>query len=61
MTTERYYIKQFARNRWHVIGPNGVVYDNEPHGKDRPLIFQDEDAASDYAAWCNLVEDEEEE
>ena len=60
MTTERYYIKQFARSGWHIIGPNGVVYDNEPHGMDRPLIFRDWDTALEYAERCNQQDEEEE-
>jgi hypothetical protein len=58
MTTDRYRIKQFARERWHVIGPNGVLYDNEPHGKDQPLIFRDYDTAIEFAERCNQQEDE---
>ena len=58
--TERYYIKQFARNRWHVIGPSGVVYDNERGGMDSPLIFRDWDTALEYAERCNQQDEEDE-
>lgn len=49
-----YHVTQFARDRWHVIGPSGLpVYDNAPYGNDKPLIFRDEDEALNYAERCN--------
>ena len=60
MTTERYHIKQFARERWHVIGPSGVVYHGGRGYMDRPIIFQDYDKAVEFAERCNQQEEEEE-
>jgi len=57
----RYYIKEFTRNRWHVIGPSGLpLYDNSPHGNDKPLVLTDEDDALDYAQRCEAFSDESE-
>ena len=49
-----YVVRSFARGRsFSIIGPGGhEVYDNEPHGKDKPLIFHDEDTAQDA---CNRM------
>lgn len=33
------------------------LYDNEPHGKDKPLRFEDEEKAIEYAARCNENEE----
>lgn len=50
-----YYAKEYARGRWHVIGPGGIpIYNDAPHGNDKPLIFRDEDAAEACAERCNL-------
>ena len=50
----RYYAKEFAWERWHVIGPNGLpVYDEAPYGKDKPIIFKDQDLALEYIERCN--------
>lgn len=58
-TKPRYHIKQFARERWHVIGPSGIpLYDDAPHGRDKPLIFRDEDVALEYAERCNTTDQE---
>lgn len=47
-------IKEFSPGRWHVLNPAGnPIYDDAPHGKDRPLVFDDEDVAADYAYKCN--------
>ena len=53
----RYYTEEYARGRWHVIGPNRIpIYNGAPHGKDKPLIFRDEDAAMDCAERCNAAD-----
>ena len=57
---KRYYAKQYARNRWIVIGPDGMpLYDGAPFGKDRELIFRDEDAVMDYVERRNVFDDSE--
>ena len=57
-TAARYYAKEYAPGRWHVICPDRLpLYDNAPHGKDRPLIFRDEDAALACAERCNVDDD----
>lgn len=54
-TRPSYHVKQFARGRWLVIGPSGIpIYDGAPHGKDRPIIFTDEDDAMTCAERCNI-------
>ena len=56
----RYYAKRFARGAWHVIGPSGhPLYDNAPHGQDKPIVFHDEDAAVECASRCNLDDKKE--
>lgn len=50
----RFYAKEFRPGRWHVISPDGIpVYDNAPHGKDKPLVFTDEDRAIEFAKNAN--------
>ena len=50
----RYYAKELRPGRWHVIAPDGhPVYDNAPHGKDKPLVFTDEDRALEFSKNCN--------
>lgn len=52
---KEYYVKEYARGRWHVIGPSGFpIYDDEPYGNDKPVIFHDEDAGFECAERCNL-------
>ena len=54
----RYYAKEFAPGRWHVIAPDGrPIYDDAPDGKDKPLVFSDADLA--VAAAKRLNEQEE--
>jgi len=54
MESSPYYAAQCARNRWHVIAPDGIpIYDNAPHGQDRPVVFKDEDEAMDCAERLN--------
>lgn len=56
----RYYAKEYARGRWHVIAPDGMpIYDNAPYGNDNPVIFRDEDDALDCAERCNMDDYEE--
>lgn len=45
-----YYIKEFRPERWHICNSktNIPVYDNEPYGKDKPLVFKDEDSAIEF-------------
>lgn len=51
---KKHYIQEFARGHYHVISPDGIpVYDNEPYGKDKPIVFDDEDLALDFANKCN--------
>ncbi len=51
----RYRAKEYARDRWHVIGPSGIpIYDDAPHGKDKPVIYRNEDAALACVERCNL-------
>lgn len=57
----RYYAKEYARGRWHVIGPDGIpIYDGAPSGNDKPVIFRDEDAALACAERCNIDDDGQE-
>ena len=60
VNSSKYHIKEFARNRWNVIAPDGIpVYDDAPYGNDKPLIFRDEDEALDYVDRCNQALDNE--
>jgi len=44
----------FARDRWHVIGPDNIpIYNDAQYGNDKPIIFKDEDAALECAERCN--------
>ena len=53
-TKSKYWAKEFARDRWHVIGPSGQpLYDGALFGNDKPLVWTDEDKAHDYAERCN--------
>lgn len=54
----RYYAKEYARGRWHVITPDRrPIYDDAPYGNDKPVIFRDEDAAIECAERCNMGND----
>lgn len=45
-----YHLKQFMRGLWHVVDESGhPVYDGERDGNDRPIVFNDEDAAWECA------------
>ena len=56
----KYYAKQFALNRWHVIAPDGVpIYDGAPYGRDKPVVFKDEDSAIECAERCNLENEQQ--
>ena len=56
----RYYAKEFSPGRWHVIAPDGIpIYDDAPNGKDKPIVFTDEDVAVDVARQCNEQEEAE--
>ena len=49
-----FYAKEYARNRWHVIAPDGIpIYDGSLNGDDKPIVFTDEDAALDCVERCN--------
>ena len=49
-----YYAKQFSTGNWHVINPEGdPITDNAPYGRDRVLVFQDEESAMERAEACN--------
>jgi hypothetical protein len=51
---KRYYAKEFSPGRWHVITPGGLpIYDDEPYGKDKPLVFTDEDRVMTCVEECN--------
>lgn len=55
-----FYVKEYARNRWHVIAPSGLpVYDDARNGDDKPLVFTDEDDALAFAERCNQNEEDE--
>jgi hypothetical protein len=56
---KRYTVQSFARGRsFHVIDETGLpIYDGAPHGKDRPRIFHDEDAAQACADRYNAFSD----
>jgi len=50
----QYHKKEIRPGRWHVIAPDGVpLYDDEPHGKDKPRVFTDEDKADMCVSQCN--------
>jgi len=54
----RYFVKEYARGHWHVIGPSGLpIYDDAPHGKDKPIIFRDVYQALACAKRCNIDDD----
>jgi hypothetical protein len=49
------------RKRWvtrtliHIIRPDGsVMYDDEPHGNDKPIAFRDEDEADKFVERMNF-------
>lgn len=56
---DRFYLSWFSRCSARIIdGETGIpVYDNAPHGKDKPLIFHDEDKAQDV---CDRLNGQEE-
>jgi hypothetical protein len=50
ITFKRYGVKEFIRG-WHIIGPDGeIVWDGAGYGDDKPLMFDNEDAALACAA-----------
>lgn len=54
MKEKPYTAKEFRRNRWHVIDPDGhPLYDDAPYGNDKPLVFWDEDDATECAKRFN--------
>jgi len=61
-TRPKYYAVQFRPGRYKICRSrnNSVVYDNEPHGQDKPLIFDDQDKALKVLELLNLnlLEDE---
>jgi hypothetical protein len=53
ITFKRYGVRQYrsAEGIWHIIGPDGeIVWDGAGYGDDKPLIFDNEDAAMACAA-----------
>lgn len=49
-----YNAHEYARGNWHIIGPSGIpIYDGAPYGKDKPLIFRDEDKVMDCVHQMN--------
>lgn len=56
---KRYRAVEFCRGAWHIEGPNGVVYDDEPHGKDKPVIWHDEDEVLEAVKRMNTFLEEE--
>lgn len=51
----KYHVKEFHPGRFHVVDENQLpIYDGAPFGKDRPVIFTDEDEAQDCADRINL-------
>lgn len=62
MKPHKYYAKEFAPGRWHVIGPFGIpVYDSAPYGNDKPIVWTDEDKVLHFVEQCNIGEGEESE
>jgi hypothetical protein len=59
MKTHRYYIKELKSGNYHVIDRlnNIPVYDNERDGKDKPLVFNDEDNAIQFCRGMNEAEE----
>lgn len=57
MAKQRYYSKEFARERWHVMDrQTGLpVYDNAPDAQDKPLVFTDPDKVVEYVAELNAT------
>jgi len=55
----RYGVRQFRSSLWHIIGPDGeLVWDRAGYGHDKPLMFDNEDAALACAArMSDAVED----
>lgn len=54
-----YYLKAIAPERWMICSfeDNQPLYDDEPRGNDRPVIFHDEDTA--YEALMRLNGDQD--
>lgn len=43
---KQFRAREFYPGRWHIIAPDGMkVYDDERDGKDKPIVFTDEDRA----------------
>jgi len=56
----QYHAHQYARGRWHIIDPSGIpLYDGAPYGKDKPLIFRDEDQVAERVKALNEREEYE--
>jgi len=48
---KRYGVRQFRSSLWHIIDLDGeMVWDGAKYGDDRPLMFDNEDAAMACAA-----------
>jgi hypothetical protein len=53
----RYHAVEYKRGHWHVIGPSGLpLYDDAPHGNDKPFIFRDEDVVLTFVERCNVFD-----
>lgn len=54
---KQYYAKEYSPGYWHVMTPYGrPIYDGALYGKDKPKIFDDEDAALSCAERFNSDE-----
>lgn len=50
----KYHIKEYVRGHWHVVDESGLpIFDGEPHGNDRPVVFTDPYIAAECAAKLN--------
>ena len=56
----KYHVKQFFKSEsCHVVNEHGTpIYDGEPYGKDKPVIFDDLEQAQECADRLNAEPEE---
>lgn len=51
---KRYTAVEFCRGAWHIEGPNGIIYDEEPRGNEKKTVWRDEDEVLEVVKRWNI-------
>lgn len=59
MKTNKYrkVLASLYSDNWHIMGPEGLVYDSEPYGKDKVVVIRGEDEVDDVVEKMNVFDE----